>query len=103
MTAEQLNSIRTKAELLAGQAFGADGDAIVTMACERACAACNRSDIPPDMEQAVAALAAAIVSGGNVKALKRGDTSLTFTASGAEDVSALLSPWRRLGTVKEDA
>ena len=53
----QRDAILTKAEALAGEALGETGAALVEMACERALSHCNRSDIPEEMEQAVAALA----------------------------------------------
>ena len=103
MTAAQLASIRKKTELLGGEALGDEGDALVEMAAQRACALCGRTDLPEEMEQAVAALAADMAAGGSVKSLKRGDTSLTFASSGGQDALVLLSPFRRLGTPREEA
>ena len=56
MDQAQREAIRKKAEILAGGDLGGDGDAIVDMAAQRACAYCQRHDIPEAMEQAVAAL-----------------------------------------------
>lgn len=101
MDAETLSRIRFKAEVLAGESLGESGVALVEMACERACAHCQRSDIPPAMEQAVAALCVQMTAGeGEVQALTRGDTSVTYRKS---DAMAMLSPFRRLGTAQKEA
>ena len=63
VTAEQSASIRAKAEALSGQSLSGDGDALVAMACQRALSLCQREDIPPEMEQAVAALVLELAGG----------------------------------------
>lgn len=72
VTADKRAAIRGKAELLAGRSLGDSGDELTEMAVQRACAYCNRPDVPEEMEQAVAALVLA------------------------------LAPWRRLGTLKDE-
>ena len=54
--ADKVTAIREKAEILAGQTLGEHGNALVELAAQRACAFCQREDIPIEMEQAVAAL-----------------------------------------------
>ena len=103
--ADKVAAIRAKAEVLAGHSLGDNGDALTEMAAQAACAWCNREDIPEDMEQAVAALALDMEDGesGAVKSVTRGDTSVTYAVSG--DLSPALTgltPWRRLGRVKEE-
>lgn len=99
MDQAQREAIRKKAEILAGEDLGEDGDALVDMAAQRACAHCQRDDIPQDMEQAVAALALALRDGDAVKSITRGDTAITYEAQ--KDPMALLAPFRRLGGLKE--
>ena len=103
--ADKVAAIRVKAEVLAGRSLGDNGDALTEMAAQRACAWCNRADIPEDMEQAVAALALAMEGGegGAVKSVTRGDTSVTYDV-GEEGAPALagLAPWRRLGRLGRD-
>ena len=53
VTQEQRDAILTKAEALAGEPLGEAGALLAEIACERALAHCNRSDIPEEMEQAV--------------------------------------------------
>lgn len=101
MDQAQREAIRKKAEILAGSDLGGDGDALVDMAAQRACAHCQRDDIPQDMEQAVAALALALRDGDAVKSITRGDTAITY--EGQNDPMALLAPFRRLGRLKEGA
>ena len=105
MDADKVTAIRAKAEALAGQSLGAHGDELVEMAMQRACACCRRSDIPEEMEQAVAALAAAMAEGSGsaaVKSLTRGDTSISYdpAQSGVKEAEGLLAPFRRLGRVQ---
>ena len=52
VTQEQRDAILTKAEALAGEPLGEAGALLAEIACERALAHCNRSDIPEEMEQA---------------------------------------------------
>ena len=99
MDQAQREAIRRKAEVLAGEDLGEDGDALVEMAAQRACAYCQRADIPPAMEQAVAALALAMREGDGVKSVTRGDTAVTYEAK--KDPMDLLAPFRRLGGLKE--
>ncbi len=101
MGREQLASIRAKAEALLGSSLGDSGDLLVSMAADRAMAWCRRKDIPVEMEQAVAVLVVDSASGGAVKALTRGDTSISFETDGSGGINALLAPWRRLGTLEE--
>lgn len=101
MDQTQREAIRKKAEILAGGDLGGDGEALVDMAAQRACAYCQRPDIPQDMEQAVAALALALRDGDAVKSITRGDTAITY--EGQKDPMALLAPFRRLGRLKEEA
>lgn len=107
ITDEQVRRIREKAEVLAGQSLGEDADALAGMAAHAACAFCQRTDIPEEMEQAVAALAASGTVGGEgcVKSVTRGDTSITYAADGgtAGGVWAGLAPFRRLGRIREGA
>ena len=106
VTTDKLAAIRGKAELLAGRSLGDGGDDLTEMAVQRACAYCNRPDVPEEMEQAVAALVAALADGGEggaVKSVTRGDTSVTYaTASGGLLGLEALAPWRRLGTLKDE-
>ena len=106
VTADKLAAIRGKAELLAGRSLGDSGDELTEMAVQRACAYCNRPDVPEEMEQAVAALVLALADGGEggaVKSVTRGDTSVTYaTASGGLLGLEALAPWRRLGTLKDE-
>ena len=84
VTQEQRDAILTKAEALAGEL-----------------AHCNRSDIPEEMEQAVAAVLVGLVSReSDVKSITRGDTSVTYL-DGKNAESVLLAPWCRLGTLRE--
>lgn len=99
MESAQREAIRKQAELLAGEDLGEEGDALVELAAQRACAYCQRTDIPHQMEQAVAALVLDLRDGGSVQSVTRGDTAVTYQARNA---TALLSPFRRLGRVKEE-
>ena len=105
--ADKLEAILKKAEALVGEPLGEYGEDLTGVAATLACAWCNREDIPEDMEDAVALMAAAMAGDGNaVKTIKRGDTSITYdTDGGVLGLASLnaLTPWRRLGTVKEDA
>lgn len=99
----QISAIRAKAEALLGQSLGDSGDTLTAMTAEAAMAWCQREDIPEAMEQAVAGLVVSTVQGqSTVKSLTRGDTSVTYD-TGADGLTgtAALSPWRRLGRVKE--
>ena len=104
VTLSQRESILAKAEALAGGSLGTQGAALAEMACARALACCNRSDIPEEMEQAVAAVLVGLVSREDgVKSVTRGDTSVTYgTSDSGAETSALFAPWRRLGTLRED-
>lgn len=104
MGPEQLASIRRKAEALYGMSLGENGDLLVSIAAQRALANCCRSDIPEEMEQAVAALAVFLAGGGEaVKSLTRGDTAITYDTDDASWAPlALLEPWRRLATVRPE-
>ena len=94
VTLSQRDAILTKAEALAGAL-------LAEIACERALAHCNRSDIPEEMEQAVAAVLVGLVSReSDVKSITRGDTSVTYL-DGKNAESVLLAPWCRLGTLRE--
>lgn len=99
MDQAQREAIRKKAEVLAGEDLGENGDALVEMAGQRACAHCRRTDIPHEMEQAVAALALSLRAGDGVKSITRGDTAVTYQTR--QDTLSLLAPFRRLGGLKE--
>ena len=103
--ADKVAAIRAKAEVLAGRSLGDNGDALTEMAAQRACAWCNREDIPEDMEVVIAALTVSLAEGREaVKSLTRGDTSVTYdTNAGVTGLASLtaLAPWRRLGQLKE--
>ena len=105
VTQTQLDAILAKVEALSGGSLGERGAALVEMACARALAHCNRSDIPEKMEQAVAALAVGLDSReAGVKSVTRGDTSVTYDAAADSlcGLGAALAPWCRLGTLRED-
>lgn len=102
--ADKVASIRAKAEVLAGRAMGDRGDALTEMAAQAAMAWCGREDIPEEMEVVVAALTVSLFEGREaVKAVTRGDTSITYDADcgmlGLVGLAAL-APWRRLGRLK---
>ena len=101
--ADKLSAILRKAEVLAGQSLGDHGEVLAEMAAQRACAYCNRPDIPEEMEQAVAALVLDMEGrGAAVKSVTRGDTAVTYAvADGQAAALAGLAPWRRLGRLKE--
>ena len=99
MEQAQREAIRKKAAVLAGEDLGEAADALVDMAAQRACAHCQRQDIPQEMEQAVAALAVSMRDGDGVKSITWGDTAITY--EGQKDPMALLAPFRRLGGLKE--
>ena len=106
VAADKVASIRAKAEVLAGHSLGDNGDALTEMTAQAACAWCNREDIPEDMEVVVAALTVSLSEGREaVKAVTRGDTSITYdTSGGMTGLASLaaLSPWRKLGRLKEE-
>ena len=106
VSADKVFAIRAKAEALAGRSLGDHGTALTEMAAQAAMAWCNREDIPEDMEVVVAALTVSLSEGWeDVKSLTRGDTSITYdTDGGVLGLASLnaLTPWRRLGVVKED-
>ena len=105
VSADKVAAIRAKAEVLAGRSLGVGADALTEMAAQRACAWCNRKDIPEEMEQAVAALALDMEGGENgaVKSVTRGDTSVAYAVGNSGSPAlAGLAPWRRLGRLKED-
>lgn len=103
--ADKVSAIRAKAEALAGHSLGDNGDALTEMAARAAMAWCSREDIPEDMEAVVAALTVSMSEGREaVKAVTRGDTSVTYdTSAGMAGLASLaaLAPWRRLGQLKE--
>ena len=100
--AEKLKAIRDKAEALGGQSLGVHGDLLVEMAAQRACAYCQRQDIPEEMEQAVAALVLALNGVETAKSIQRGDTSVTYdvTQTALKAPESLLRPFCRLGRVR---
>ena len=96
----QLARIAAKAQLLAGEALGDEIADLAELAAQRAMAYCCRSDIPEEMEQAVALLLLNMQDGGqSVKSLQRGDTAVTYAE---ESPLAQLQPFRRLGRVQEE-
>ena len=103
VAADKVASIRAKAEVLADRDLGKRGDALTEMAASAAMAWCNREDIPEEMETVVAALTVSLSEGREVvKAVTRGDTSVTYD-TGVMSLTGLdaLAPWRRLGQLKE--
>jgi len=105
MNADKVTAIRQKAEVLAGRSLGETGDILIGLAMDRAAAFCQRQDIPAEMEQAVAALALALLDEadiGAVKSMTRGDTSISYDTAqgGMAGVLRLLAPFRRLGRVQ---
>ena len=103
ISADKVTAIREKAEILAGQSLGEHGEQLVELAAQRACALCQREDIPEAMEQAVAALVAEQISGGSVKSVTRGDTAITYAAGFAGgSAEAQLAPFRRLGRLQTE-
>ena len=103
--ADKVAAIRAKAEVLAGRSLGDNGDALTEMTAGAAMTWCNREDIPEEMETVVAALTVSLSEGREaVKAVTRGDTSVTYdTNAGVTGLASLtaLAPWRRLGQLKE--
>lgn len=106
VTEEKLAAILEKAEALVGNPLGAYGEDLTAIAAALACAWCNRDDIPEDMEGVVAAMTASLAGGREtVKAVTRGDTSVSYdTSGGMAGLASLaaLAPWRRLGRLKEE-
>ena len=104
VAADKVASIRAKAEALAGHSLGDNGDALTEMAANAACGWCSREEIPEDMEVVVAALTVSLAEGREaVKAVTRGDTSVTYdTSGGMAGLASLtaLAPRRRLGQLK---
>lgn len=99
---EQLARILALAEALAGESFGERGETLCEAACARAMAFCNRTDIPLEMEQAVASLLCALEGAqSGVKSVTRGDTAVTYETSHSASY-APLRPFCKLGTVKHD-
>ena len=101
LTADKVKAIRDKAEALAGQSLGEQGDLLAEMAAQRAMAYCQRPDIPEEMEQAVAALLLAMAEGEQAKTVQRGDTSITYDVgkTALKAPESLLTPFCRLGRV----
>lgn len=104
MDADKGKAIRMKAEALMGQSLGQHGDMLVEMAAQRACAFCQREDIPEAMEQAVALLALEMagLEAGNIKHIQRGDTTIAYDTSKTAVMAteSLLRPFCRLGRVR---
>ena len=98
---DKVKAIRDKAEALGGQSLGEHGDLLVELAAQRACAYCQRQDIPEEMEQAVAALALTLGGEETAKTIQRGDTSITYdvTKTALKAPESLLKPFCRLGRV----
>lgn len=99
--ADKIPAIRSKAELLLGRSLEENGDALTSMVVLWALAYCSREDIPEAMELPLAQLVVATAEGGGstIKALTRGDTSITYdTGSGSGNPLAGLAPFRRLGS-----
>ena len=102
MDIDKVKAIRDKAEALGGQSLGEHGDLLVELAAQRACAYCQRQDIPEEMEQAVAALVLALNGEETAKSIQRGDTSITYdvTQTALKAPESLLRPFCRLGRVR---
>jgi len=102
MDIDKVKAIRDKAEALGGQSLGEHGDLLVELAAQRACAFCQREDIPEEMEQAVAALVLALSGDETAKMIQRGDTSVTYdvTQTALKAPESLLRPFCRLGRVR---
>lgn len=102
MDIDKVKAIRDKAEALGGRSLGEDGDLLVVLAAQRACAFCQREDIPEEMEQAVAALVLALSGDETAKTIQRGDTSVTYdvTQTALKGPESLLRPFCRLGRVR---
>jgi len=103
--ADKIPSVRSKAELLLGHSLGENGDALTSMVVLWALAYCRREDVPEAMELPLAQLVAATADGNSaaIKALTRGDTSITYdTGSAAGSPLAALAPFRRLGRLGRD-
>lgn len=99
---EQLARILALAEVLAGESFGERGETLAEIAAERAMAFCNRTDIPQEMEQAVASLLCGLEGAqSDVKSVTRGDTAVTYETTHSASY-APLRPFCKLGTVKHD-
>lgn len=107
MTKETREALRAavleKAQSLSGAAYT---ETLADMALDAALAFCCREDVPPEMEQAVAALLCELAAGqgGAVKSLQRGDTAVTYdvAAEGFSAARGRLAPFRRLGTLREE-
>jgi len=102
MDIDKVKAIRDKAEALGGRSLGDDGDLLVELAAQRACAYCQREDIPEAMEQAVAVLVLALQGEERAKTIQRGDTSITYDVSNPalKAPESLLKPFCRLGRVR---
>ncbi|MBE6963499.1 MAG: hypothetical protein E7443_02720 [Ruminococcaceae bacterium] len=103
--ADKIPSVRSKAELLLDRSLGENGDALTSMVVLWALAYCGREDVPEAMELPLAQLVAAAADGNGtaVKALTRGDTSITYdTGSAAGSPLAGLAPFRRLRRLGRD-
>ena len=102
MDIDKVKAIRDKAEALGGQSLGEHGDLLVELAAQRACAFCQREDIPEEMEQAVAELVLALSGDETAKMIQRGDTSVTYdvTQTALKAPESLLRPFCRLGRVR---
>ena len=103
--ADRIPVIQNKTELLLGRSLEENGDALTSMVVLWALAYCCREDIPEAMELPLAQLVAATAEGGGsaIKALTRGDTSITYdTGSAGGNPLAGLEPFRRLGRLGRD-
>lgn len=96
--AETVQAVRARAELLNGGAsLGEHGDALAEIAVQRALAFCQRTDVPEEMEQAVAALLLALwralprtgESGESGEA--PAEAGISSEAAGGADWAALLA------------
>lgn len=102
---KQLDAIVEKAKALAGDDWDGFGEMIAGIVCDLAMAHCCRDDIPEEMEGAVAELLVrASGTSDGVESVTRGDTTISYVpgTDGMYGIGAMFTPWRRLGTLRED-
>lgn len=99
---DQLQRILQMAQALGGEDLSPEkGVLLAEIAVDAACAFCNRRDVPPEMEQAVARLLLELGSPlGQVSTVQRGDTAVTYKTPQSA-AQAALRPFCCLGTLGE--